>query len=698
MTAESYRAGLGIAGEVTEFPQPDASSGQGDTSPPPAREALQALLAFSSLHQQIRWRRDNQKPSTGSSDVWEIEDFVLDEVLQLVADRARQITGADGIAIALAQGEAIVCRGSSGSMAPDPGARLDPGSGFSGACLRGVQVIRCDDTERDLRVNVAATRSLGARSIVAVPIAGSNGVIGLIEAFSTESFSFNDSDVRSLKLLAELILAALKPEDEDRLAEISRRVIKQEISESSNHPAHDSDAIQSLIAASIVKDWQSQHFFKRPGLRIVLLCTAAALFLGAAWWWRMHSHSKSSSPSQVMASTPVAVSVPASDPPSSVTEAPAPQAANATQEITSIRTSSSHDSSAVFIDLIGQVQYEAHRLSNPERIYLDFPDTALASGLFGKVIETGDPRLVRVRAAQPSPGVSRVVLETRHVAEFTVRMESNPARLVIEVRETPAPSSGAALNDAATPAAVSSTTQVESRPSAAPRLRIVLDAGHGGWDMGTVGRKGLLEKDLVLDVVSRLGKLVQKRLNAEITYTRASDDYLSLEKRAEIANLAQADLFISVHANYSTDATARGVETYYSNTYSSVRARTAEADGQPELQNLNWTNVDIRTKVFESRRFASAIQQALYGTIAASTPGTRNRGVKQAAYAVLTGTTMPAVLAEISFVSSPEDEVRLQDPAYRQEIAEALFRGIQRYKAASRKTTIAAAAGHPAGH
>src|SRR5262249_1005877 len=82
----------------------------------------------------------------------------------------------------------------------------------------------------------------------------------------------------------------------------------------------------------------------------------------------------------------------------------------------------------------------------------------------------------------------------------------NPARLVIEVRETPAPSPGAALNDAATPAAVSSTTQVESRPSAAPRLRIVLDAGHGGWDMGTVGRKGLLEKDLVLDVVSRLGK------------------------------------------------------------------------------------------------------------------------------------------------------------------------------------------------
>ena len=686
---------MGIAGEVTDFPEPDAATGQ-FASPPPAGEALQALLAFSSLHQQIRWRRDcqNSDASSGPAEVWEIENFVLDEVLQLVADRARQITGADGIAIALAQADAIVCRGASGSMAPDPGARLDPGSGFSGACLRGAQVIRCDDTERDPRVNVAVTRSLGARCIVAIPIAGSHGVIGLIEAFSTEPFSFNDSDVRSLKLLAELILAALKPEEEDRLAQISRRVIANKVAEAPQHPAHDTDAIQSLIAASIVKDWKSQRFLKRPGLSLVLLCTALALAAGAALWWKMRSHHQSSSPSVAMASTPTLVAAPASNPTPPPMQPPDSNG-NATQVITGIRTASSADSSAVYIDLRGQVQYEAHRLSNPERIYLDFPETTLAPGLFGKVIETGDSRLLRVRAAQPSRGVSRVVLETRHVAEFTVRMESNPARLVIEVRENPAPA-GATLNEAATPAPAS--TRAEPRLAANPRMRIVLDAGHGGWDLGTVGRKGLLEKDLVLDVVSRLGRLVQQRLNADITYTRASDNYLSLEKRAEIANLAQADLFISVHANYSSDATARGVETYYSNTYSSARARTAEADDQPELQNVNWTNVDIRTKVFESRRFASAVQQSLYGTIAASTPGTRNRGVKQAAYAVLIGTTMPAVLAEISFVSSPEDEVRLQDPEYRQEIAEALFRGIQHYKGAARKTTIAAAVGQPAGH
>ena len=111
-----------------------------------------------------------------------------------------------------------------------------------------------------------------------------------------------------------------------------------------------------------------------------------------------------------------------------------------------------------------------------------------------------------------------------------------------------------------------------------PKFRLVLDAGHGGWDLGTVGRRGLMEKDLVLDIVRRLGKLVERRLGAEVLYTRQDDTYLPLEKRTEIANLAQADLFVSVHANYSDDSSARGAETYYTNTYSSVKARTSAAD------------------------------------------------------------------------------------------------------------------------
>ena len=101
-------------------------------------------------------------------------------------------------------------------------------SGFSGACLRTGGIVRCDDSENDRRVDVQVCRRLGTRSIVAIPIASSRATIGLLEAFSAEAYGFNDSDVRSLKLLAELILAAMKPEEENRLAEISQRLVAGE--------------------------------------------------------------------------------------------------------------------------------------------------------------------------------------------------------------------------------------------------------------------------------------------------------------------------------------------------------------------------------------------------------------------------------------------------------------------------------------
>ena len=214
----------------------------------------------------------------------------------------------------------------------------------------------------------------------------------------------------------------------------------------------------------------------------------------------------------------------------------------------------------------------------------------------------------------------------------------------------------------------------------------MLDAGHGGWDLGTVGKRGLLEKDLALDIVQRLGTLLETSLGANVVYTRQDDSYMSLEKRAEIANLARADLFLSVHANYSDLSTARGVETYYTNTYSSVKARTPEAS----LQQVNWSGVvDIRAKVKGAKLLAADIQQSLYGGLAARNPDIRNRGVKEAEYVVLTGTQMPAVLAEVSFVSSPADEDRLQSSGYRQQIAEALYKGVVKYRQDSQRTKLA---------
>ena len=192
---------------------------------PSQRDALQALLAFSALHEQVRRRKALATRHAGFDAGIAVaefdadEQFVLDEVLQLVAERAVAITGADGLAIALAENNEIVLRASAGDIRPDVGARIDRDSAFSGACFREAQIVICDDTETDTRVNLQACRKLGARSMVAVPLCGRRRVIGVLEAFSSWPFAFNESDVRNLSLLAELVLGALKPEDEDRFAE-----------------------------------------------------------------------------------------------------------------------------------------------------------------------------------------------------------------------------------------------------------------------------------------------------------------------------------------------------------------------------------------------------------------------------------------------------------------------------------------------
>ncbi|HEV2469968.1 MAG TPA: N-acetylmuramoyl-L-alanine amidase [Candidatus Sulfotelmatobacter sp.] len=215
--------------------------------------------------------------------------------------------------------------------------------------------------------------------------------------------------------------------------------------------------------------------------------------------------------------------------------------------------------------------------------------------------------------------------------------------------------------------------------------KIVIDPGHGGHDTGTIGPNGLEEKDLVLDVGRRLGKLLESRLGAEVVYTRKDDTFIPLETRTAIANQQRADLFISIHANSSRDPDARGVETYYLNFTSSpdaleVAARENAVSEKSifELQDLV-KKIALKEKIEESREFAGDVQQSLHSGLAAKNPGIRNRGVKKAPFIVLIGANMPSILAEISFVSNPGDEHRLETGEYRQRIAESLYRGIAKY-------------------
>jgi len=215
--------------------------------------------------------------------------------------------------------------------------------------------------------------------------------------------------------------------------------------------------------------------------------------------------------------------------------------------------------------------------------------------------------------------------------------------------------------------------------------KIVIDPGHGGHDTGTIGPNGLEEKDLVLEVGRRLGKLLEMRLGAEVVYTRKDDTFIPLETRTAIANQARADLFVSIHANSSHDAAARGVETYYLNFTSSPEALEVAARENAvseksiyELQDLV-KKIALKEKIEESREFAGDVQESLHSGLAVKSPAIRDRGVKKAPFIVLIGANMPSILAEISFVSNPTDEHRLATSEYRQRIAESLYRGIAKY-------------------
>jgi len=215
--------------------------------------------------------------------------------------------------------------------------------------------------------------------------------------------------------------------------------------------------------------------------------------------------------------------------------------------------------------------------------------------------------------------------------------------------------------------------------------KIVIDPGHGGHDTGTIGPNGLEEKDLVLEVGRRLGKLLEARLGAEVVYTRKDDTFIPLETRTAIANQARADLFVSIHANSSGDPTARGVETYYLNFTSSPEALEVAARENAvseksiyELQDLV-KKIALKEKIEESREFAGDVQESLHSGLAVKSPAIRDRGVKKAPFIVLIGANMPSILAEISFVSNPTDEHRLATSEYRERIAESLYRGIAKY-------------------
>ena len=364
--------------------------------------------------------------------------------------------------------------------------------------------------------------------------------------------------------------------------------------------------------------------------------------------------------------------------------------------VTAIQASSAENDARVVVMLDDAVQYDSARIASPDRIYFDLYKARLSPSVGQKTVLIGDELLKSVRAAQNRDEVVRLVLDADGAKDYSAQLLSDPYRLVIDVHAQPmAAAKGGLSSDAArhnvAKAPPEASASHESQLSLTRELglkinRIAIDAGHGGYDTGTMGPHGLLEKNLCLDVALRLGQLIEENIaGAEVVYTRRDDRHVPLEERTAIANGANADLFISIHANSSDSREARGVETYYLSlaaSQESMELATREnALAQSSLHDLPELikKITRNEKIAESKQLAVDIQSALSQRLQLVSRRETNRGVKQAPFIVLTGANMPAVLSEISFVSNASDESLLLESGQRQRVAEGLYRGIAGY-------------------
>ncbi len=585
----------------------------------------------------------------------------------------------------------------------------------------------------------------------------------------------------------------------------------------STHIAEAQAALQQLRAGRLPVDAAPRTAAEVNSDRIA--AAASNGVPGAAVPPEVHAEA-SLAASQGSASQPVAVASPVPRPEASplppsrtaVLDASAQVPAhtgNGLATVSGIRHWSTPTYTRVAIDLGDDVQYEAARVPDPDRIYFDLHGTRLPPELAGKAFNvTDDGYLKRIRAAQYTADIARIVFDVNDVKDYTAFLLPNPYRLIIDIhggekapatssaasasaparanttspltlgqqqtnagrgvvgpsvtgRQTPVvrPSAGApdthtvtgrdvaslsnapdtqhaTLQPTSQPIAIATAVPVQSAKSrrhgmksdasvsvtpvhaASPTSdgqrtlqralglkigRIVIDPGHGGHDSGTIGADGIMEKDVVLDVALRLGTLLHDKLGAEIIYTRSDDTFIPLETRTAIANKAQADLFISIHANSSDDETARGVETYYLNFTAqpdaldvAARENAVSDQGVHQLADLV-KKITLKDKIDESREFASDVEQSLYDGLRKGNEGLKNRGVKKAPFVVLIGANMPSILTEISFVTNSKDAAQLRTPEYRERVAESIYRGISNYTGGLSGTRVAAVARSPSG-
>jgi N-acetylmuramoyl-L-alanine amidase len=335
-------------------------------------------------------------------------------------------------------------------------------------------------------------------------------------------------------------------------------------------------------------------------------------------------------------------------------------------EVTDVRYWSSPNYTRVVVDLSNNIEYTKNRLSNPDRLYFDLKNSSIKNEV-RKNLAVGNDMLKSVRASQFNKDTVRVVLDLDKIREYKVITLEDPIKLIIDVYG-------------------------QKQPSLSVNKRIVIDAGHGGHDPGAVGPKKLHEKDVVLDIALKLREIISANKKYEVFLTRDKDVFIPLEKRTAIANLKNADLFISIHANASPKQQANGIETYLLNwTNDEESMKVAARENAISLSKMKKMKqgmdiIDIiksdlsrENKRDESIKLANYVQRSMVKGLGKDHNNTKDLGVKQALFYVLFGAQMPSVLVEVSFISNPIEEKLLAKEHYRKDIAKHIASGIDKY-------------------
>lgn len=391
---------------------------------------------------------------------------------------------------------------------------------------------------------------------------------------------------------------------------------------------------------------------------------------------------------------------------------------------------SSDEYTRIVIRASAPVHYSSELLEEttgqPRRLYIDFSPSYIPPK-YRSPVPIEDGLLKQIRTGQFSDSTVRVVLDIESISDYKIFSLSDPFRVVIDVhgnkkkthssqttitafkqKSVPALTTsekrkqGKAKTESSHPfislqdykkrkpsdKAASTLPLPPKKYSLAQQLglgvrKIVIDPGHGGKDPGAIAH-GLKEKNIVLAISKRLANVLEATYGYDVSLTRTKDVYIPLEERTAIANTLKADLFISIHVNAHQDMSISGTETYFLNLATNAEAmRVAALENATSTHNIGemqdiLSSLMQNSKINESSRLAEYVHSNLISGLNAKYP-TRDLGVKQAPFYVLIGAEMPAVLAEIAFLSNPNEAKLLNSTDFQNKVAQQIATGVVSY-------------------